>query len=60
MTATVTQSPTLTPFDHAYAAAVFAGWEGRAAFDAVVLMKACGLSDREIELAFLDCRKRVQ
>ena len=42
------------------AAAIFAGWEERAAFEACVVMKAHGMRDREIELAFLDARKRVQ
>ena len=60
MTATITPSATLTAFDHAFAAAIFAGWEERAAFEACVVMKAHGMRDREIELAFLDARKRVQ
>jgi hypothetical protein len=60
MTATITQSPTPTPFDHAFAAAIFCGWPERAAFDACVVMKAHGMRDREIELAFLDARKRIQ
>jgi hypothetical protein len=60
MTATVTPSASLTPFDHAYAAAIFAGWPGRPAFEACCVMRAHGMTDREIELAFLDCRKRIQ
>jgi hypothetical protein len=60
MTATVTQSPTPTAFDWAMFAAVAAGWPGEAAFTACVVMRAAGLTDCEIEKAFLDCRKRVQ
>ena len=60
MTATITPSASLTPFDFAYAAAIFCGWEERAAFDACVLMRSHGMLDREIELAFLDCLKRIQ
>ena len=60
LTATITPSATLTAFDHAHNAAIFAGWEGRAAFDAVCVMLASGMTETQIELAFLDCRKRVQ
>ena len=62
MTATVTpsQSPQPTAFDWAMFAAVAAGWPGEAAFTACVVMRAAGLRDREIELAFLDCRRRIQ
>ncbi len=60
MTATVTPSPQPTPFDWALFAAVAAGWEGRPAFDACIVMRAAGMTDREIELAFLDCRRRIQ
>ncbi len=60
MTATITQSPTPTAFDWAMFAAVAAGWPGEAAFTACVVMRAAGLTDCEIEKAFLDCRKRVQ
>jgi hypothetical protein len=60
MTATITPSATLTAFDHAFAAAIFCGWPERPAFDACVVMRAAGMSDREIELAFLDARKRIQ
>ncbi len=60
MTATITPSPTPTPFDHAWAAAQFAGWTPEPAFHAVCMMRAAGMLDREIELSFLDCRKRVQ
>ena len=60
LTATITPSASLTPFDFAYAAAIFCGWEEHAAFDACVLMKAAGMADRQIELAFLDCLRRVQ
>jgi hypothetical protein len=60
MTASVTQSPTPTAFDWALFSAVACGWDGRAAFDAVCVMKASGMTESQIELAFLDCRKRVQ
>ncbi len=60
LTATITQTAQATPFDWAMFAAVACGWEGRAAFDACVVMLASGMSGRAIELAFLDCRKRVQ
>ena len=60
LTATVTPSPTPTPFDYAYNAAIFAGWPGEAAFHACMVMRAAGMTDREVELSFLDCRKRIQ
>ena len=60
MTATITPSPCPTPFDFAWAAAQFAGWPPEPAFHAVCYMKTTGMSDRDIELAFLDCRRRIQ
>ena len=60
MTATITPSPTPTPFDHAWLAAQFCGWPPEAAFHACMVMRAAGMTDREVELAFLDCRRRVQ
>jgi hypothetical protein len=60
MTAHITQSPTPTAFDWALFAAVAAGWTHRAAFDAVVLMKACGVDEVEIARRFDDCRLRIQ
>jgi hypothetical protein len=60
LTATITPSVCLTAFDHAYNAAIFAGWPGRAAFDACVIMRAHGMLDREIEAAFLDAARRIQ
>ena len=60
LTATVTPSPTPTPFDWAMFAAVAAGWQGQPAFEACCIMRAHGMTDREVELAFLDCLKRVQ
>jgi hypothetical protein len=60
MTATVTPSPTPTPFDYAFAAAVAAGWWPQAAFDAVCVMLASGMSAGEIEWAFRDAARRLQ
>jgi hypothetical protein len=60
MTATVRLSPTPTPFDYAFAAALAAGWWPQAAFDAVCCMLCHGASPAEIEQAFLDCRRRLQ
>ena len=59
-TATITQAPQPTAFDHAWLAAQFCGWTAEAAFHAVACMLASGMNAREIELAFLDARKRVQ
>ena len=60
MTVTVTPAVSPTPFDHAWAAAQFAGWPPEPAFLACVTMRAHGMLDREIELSFLDARKRIQ
>ena len=60
LTATITPAPQPTSFDFAWCAAQFAGWPPEPAFHACVVMRAHGMGDREIELAFLDARKRVQ
>ena len=60
VTVSVKQACAPTPFDYAWASAQFAGWPSEPAFYAVCYMKTTGMSDREIELAFLDCRRRLQ
>jgi hypothetical protein len=59
---TVNVTPVACPsaFDHAWAAAQFAGWPAQQAFEACAYMVASGMSPREVELSFLDARKRIQ
>jgi hypothetical protein len=61
MTATITPSLRPTSFDFAIGAALRAGWQPlRCAFDAVCAMRAHGMSDAEVEMAFLDAARRIQ
>lgn len=61
VTVSVRQSQTATPFDYALLAACAAGWmPPEIAFTACVCMRGHGMTDREIELAFLDAAKRLQ
>jgi hypothetical protein len=60
MTATITPRACPTPFDRAFVSAMAAGWPGPMAFTACCCMKAHGMSDGEIEQAFIDAARRIQ
>jgi hypothetical protein len=60
MTVSVKHACAPTPFDHAFTAALDCGWPGEAAFHACCAMRAHGMSDAEVEWAFIDAGRRVQ
>ena len=60
MTVSVSPAPQATTFDWAVFSAMACGWPSRPAFEAVCVMLAAGMSAREVELVFLDARRRVQ
>jgi hypothetical protein len=63
MTASIPTTPvrlSREAFDRAYDAALAAGWDGRAAYDAVACMQASGVTASEIVRLFDDCMRRIQ
>jgi hypothetical protein len=46
--------------DRIVTAAMQAGWEPRPAFDAAMMLVACGVTVDEAERAFIDAARRLQ